>query len=237
MCVSKCVNYKFCQYTSTGFWEFLCMAFCVSGELLNHKKAEQMNLWAHLIKNKFIHVHLIEGVVLSGAGARDGSESRCEPPSESEAPPRRLEVPKERYGRNLSMNHGANINIVHYPIREIKHVNPSFNCWMFCCLNSAWLRAVPRQMELQCASKSSNSHRTGGRTLHFKSSGAGILELLLLHFFGIWLITLCPPSSHQHTHFLLRPRLQPWGLIKHFFFCLEEVLSSMFFTAAAYNAV
>lgn len=149
-----------------------------------------MNLWAYLIKDKFIHINLLKGVILSGAGVCDSSESRCQPPSHRETPPECLEEPKKSYDRSLKVNHGANINIVRYPIREIKHVNPYFNCWMFCCLNSVWLRAVPRQMELKCASKSSNSQWTRGRTLHFKLSLAGILEVILLHFFGIWLITL-----------------------------------------------
>lgn len=78
---------------------------------------------------------------------------------------------QRRNGRKPSMNHKANVNIVCYPIREIKHVNLSFNCWVFCCLNSAWLRAAPRQMELQCASKSSNSQWAEGGA-HFTSSCA-----------------------------------------------------------------
>lgn len=94
--------------------------------------------------------------------------------------------PKE----GMTASRGANINMVCYPIREIKHVNPSFNCWVFWCLNSGWLQAAPRQMELKCASKSSISQWTWGSTLRFKSSRAGILEVVLLHFFGIWLITV-----------------------------------------------
>lgn len=72
---------------------------------------------------------------------------------------------KKSYSRNPSMNHRANVNIVHYPIREIKHVHLSFNCSVFCSLNSAWLQAVWRKMELQSASKSSNSQRDGGAHL------------------------------------------------------------------------
>lgn len=69
------------------------------------------------------------------------------------------------YSGNPSVNHGANINTLHYPIREIKHVHLSFNCSVFCSLNSAWLRAVRRKMELQSASKSSDSQRDGGAHL------------------------------------------------------------------------
>lgn len=35
---------------------------------------------------------------------------------------------KKGDGRNPAMNHAASINIVRYPIREIKHGNLSFNC-------------------------------------------------------------------------------------------------------------
>lgn len=109
------------------------MHICVSdgkwgGALLNHESEEHMNLCTYLIIDKFIYVYLLKGVILSGAGACDSSKSRCEPPPQSEAPPECLKVPKEKNGTKLSMNHGANVNIVCYPIREIKHVNLSFNC-------------------------------------------------------------------------------------------------------------
>lgn len=107
------------------------MGRCGGKELLNLEREEHMNLCAYLIKDKFIHVHLLKGVVLSGVGACDSSQSRCEPPPQTEAPPKRLEVPKEQIvkkKKKSSMNHETNVNIVCYPIREIKHVNLSFNC-------------------------------------------------------------------------------------------------------------
>lgn len=73
----------------------LCAGGAWGGELLNHESEEHMNLCAYLIKDKFIHVYLLKGVVLSAVGACDSSQSRCEPPPQSEAPPERLEVPKE----------------------------------------------------------------------------------------------------------------------------------------------
>lgn len=44
---------------------------------------------------------------------------------------------KKSYSRKPSVTHRAKVNIVHYPIREIKHVHLSFNCSVFCSLNSA----------------------------------------------------------------------------------------------------
>lgn len=118
------------------------------GELLpNRESEEHAGLCGYLIKDKFIYVHLLKGVILSNTGACHSSKSRCEPPPQSVAPPECLEVPRKRNG-SCSMNHGANVNIACYPIRKIKHVNPSFNCWVFCCLNSVWLQAALRQIEL-----------------------------------------------------------------------------------------
>ena len=79
----------------------VCRIGCVCRECseslcLRLKESEEhMNLCAYLIKDKFIHVYLLKGVVLSAVWACDSSQSRCEPPSQSEAPPERLEVPKE----------------------------------------------------------------------------------------------------------------------------------------------
>ena len=74
---------------------FVCLRGHGVGEGLNHESEEHLNLCAYLIKDKFIHVHLLKGVVLSGVGACDSSQSRCEPPPQSKASPKRLEVPEE----------------------------------------------------------------------------------------------------------------------------------------------
>lgn len=70
------------------------------GALLNHESEEHMNLCTYLIKDKFIYVYLLKGVILSCDGACDSSKSRCEPPPQSEAPPECLEVPKEQMVQN-----------------------------------------------------------------------------------------------------------------------------------------
>lgn len=135
---------------------FFAWKLCVSvgmqcGKLLNHEREEHVNLCAYLIKDKFFHIHLLRRVILTSVGARGSSESRCKPPPQRGTPPKCLELPR-RNGMKRSMNHRANVNTVCYPIWEIKHVSPpqcSVNCRMFCCLNSAWLQAAQRQMEVQ----------------------------------------------------------------------------------------
>lgn len=139
----------------------------VQKRLFNTNQIASVSHPPYLLKEKcikFLKDVLLKEVVLVQVRDRDCS---FEPPPDTEAPPECLEVPpkKKSYSRNTSMTHRANVNIVHYPIREIKHVHLSFNCSVFCSLNSAWLRAVRRKMELQSASKSSNSQRDGGAHL------------------------------------------------------------------------
>lgn len=200
---------------------------CGMGELLNRESEEHAHLSAYLIKDKFIYVHLLKGVILSGTGARHSSKSRCEPPSQSVASPKCLEVPRERNG-SCSMNHGAKVNIACYPIRKIKHVNPSFNCWVFCCLNSVWLQAALRQIELQCASKSSNSQWASGRGggghtslqvephRNFRTLTTTRLWNLINHSATPW----HAHNTHGHLHraalHCSHPLPSPQGLIKHF---------------------
>lgn len=118
----------------------------------------------------------------------------------------RKDTEKERNSRNLhTMNHGAKVNVVCYPIREIKHVRASFNCRAFCRVNSSWLPATWSQTQLHCAFKSSNSHWTRRR--------GSIQEVLLPHFFGIWLITLYEPR-HTFTPQHQQPFPPPLGALK-----------------------
>lgn len=79
-------------------------------EQTDHESKENTNLSAYLAKDKFLHIHLLKGVVFVRVGACDHSESRSEPPPQREAPPKRLEVPEVRNGQQPSMNHGANVN-------------------------------------------------------------------------------------------------------------------------------
>lgn len=75
---------------------------------------------AYLIKDKFIQVHLLEGLVISGVEAPSLGQSSSQPPPQSEASPNRLE--ERRYQRK-SHESQTKLNIVCYPIRKIKHVN------------------------------------------------------------------------------------------------------------------
>lgn len=173
-------------------------------QLPNRESEEHTGLCRYLIKDKFIYVHLLKGVILSNTGACHSSKSRCEPPPQRVAPPECLEVPRKRNG-SCSMNHGANVNIACYPIRKIKHVNPSFNCWVFCCLNSVWLQAALRQIELQCASKSCNSQwaEGGGHTSlqvephrNFRTLTTARLWNLINHSIPPW----HAQNTHLHLH-------------------------------------
>lgn len=74
-------------YVSDGTW---------GEESLNRESEELTNLCAYLIEDKFIHVHLLKGVILSSIGPCDSSKRRCKPPPQTEAPPICLEVPRER---------------------------------------------------------------------------------------------------------------------------------------------
>lgn len=101
MVVCVCMKRMLGKYTICMHWCIFVLSsvqVCVSDD---HEREDHMNLRAYLIKDKFIHVHLLKGVVLSGVGACDSSQSRCEPPPQSEAPPERLEVPREEMAENL----------------------------------------------------------------------------------------------------------------------------------------